>query len=204
MLFHILLSLLSLRSRCTQSACLSSLKQRPIRHPAYQINDYFSTFSVLSSRICLHWLARTLGTRPLACQVVTTCALFHLSSQIEKHSSCCKGSKSSRLQNAQLPHPSATCFPHSRQQLLSLSCCMRTGYLRQQSLPMVVVSHDREFLDQLCNKIVETEFGVTSSYAGNYTQFVGAKDERIAQQWLAYEKQQKEIQRQVRAHSEHG
>lgn len=70
------------------------------------------------------------------------------------------------------------------------------GYLRQQSLPMVVVSHDREFLDQLCNKIVETEFGVTSSYAGNYTQFVGAKDERIAQQWLAYEKQQKEIQRQ--------
>lgn len=62
---------------------------------------------------------------------------------------------------------------------------------------MVVVSHDREFLDQLCNKIVETEFGISSSYPGNYTQYVNAKDDKHAQQWVAYEKQQKEISRQV-------
>ena len=63
---------------------------------------------------------------------------------------------------------------------------------------MVVVSHDREFLDQLCTKIVETEHGVAASYPGNYTQFVAAKESRLASQWSAWEKQQKEIQRQAR------
>ena len=62
---------------------------------------------------------------------------------------------------------------------------------------MVVVSHDREFLDQLCNKLVETEHGVATSYKGNYTEYVKAKDEKIGQQWAAWEKQQKEIARQV-------
>ena len=40
---------------------------------------------------------------------------------------------------------------------------------------MVVVSHDREFLDQLCTKVVETERGVATTYGGNYTQYVAAK-----------------------------
>lgn len=62
---------------------------------------------------------------------------------------------------------------------------------------MVVVSHDREFLDQLCNKLVETEQGVATTYKGNYTQYVQAKEERAGQQWAAWEKQQKEIARQV-------
>jgi ATPase subunit of ABC transporter with duplicated ATPase domains len=62
---------------------------------------------------------------------------------------------------------------------------------------MVIVSHDREFLDQLCTKIVETEFGRATTYKGNYTQYVNAKAEKLAQQWAAYEKQQKEIARQV-------
>lgn len=35
---------------------------------------------------------------------------------------------------------------------------------------MVIVSHDRMFLDQLCTKIVETERGVTTTFPGNYTQ----------------------------------
>lgn len=66
---------------------------------------------------------------------------------------------------------------------------------------MVVVSHDREFLDQLCNKLVETEHGVATSYKGNYTEYVKAKEEKIGQQWAAWEKQQKEIARQVIPHS---
>lgn len=71
------------------------------------------------------------------------------------------------------------------------------GYLKQQDIPLVIVSHDREFLDQLCTKIVETEFGRATTYKGNYTQYVNAKAEKLAQQWAAYEKQQKEIVRQV-------
>lgn len=62
---------------------------------------------------------------------------------------------------------------------------------------MVIVSHDREFLDQLCTKIVETEGGVSTTYPGNYTKYTAAKAERTAQQWAAYEKQQKEIARLV-------
>ncbi|GMH44160.1 hypothetical protein BSKO_12094 [Bryopsis sp. KO-2023] len=71
------------------------------------------------------------------------------------------------------------------------------GYLKRQEVPMVIVSHDREFLDQLCTKIVETERGVTTTYKGNYTQYIQQKSERIAQQWAAWEKQLKEIQRQI-------
>ena len=69
-------------------------------------------------------------------------------------------------------------------------------YLKQQEVPMVVVSHDREFLDQLCTKTVETERGVATTYPGNYTQYINAKSERVALQWSAWEKQQKEIAKQ--------
>lgn len=48
-------------------------------------------------------------------------------------------------------------------------------YLKQQEVPMVIVSHDREFLDQLCTKIVETERGVATTYKGNYTAYVREK-----------------------------
>lgn len=40
---------------------------------------------------------------------------------------------------------------------------------------MVIVSHDREFLDQLCTKIVETERGVSTTYPGNYTEYMRLK-----------------------------
>ncbi|KAI3431868.1 hypothetical protein D9Q98_010619 [Chlorella vulgaris] len=70
------------------------------------------------------------------------------------------------------------------------------GYLKKQEIPMVIVSHDREFLDQLCTKIVETERGVAASYKGNYTEYMKQKEEQDAQQWVAWEKQQKEIGRQ--------
>merc|ERR1719456_20420 len=54
------------------------------------------------------------------------------------------------------------------------------GYLRQQTVPMVVVSHDREFLDNVCNKIVETELGETTTYKGNYAEYLQKKQEAIA------------------------
>ncbi|KAJ9523392.1 hypothetical protein QJQ45_005295 [Haematococcus lacustris] len=69
-------------------------------------------------------------------------------------------------------------------------------YLSQQTVPMVVVSHDREFLDQVCTKIVETERGVATTYPGNYSQYTAAKSEKEALQWVAWEKQQKELAKQ--------
>ncbi|KKZ14867.1 MAG: lysophospholipase [Candidatus Synechococcus spongiarum 142] len=67
------------------------------------------------------------------------------------------------------------------------------GYLLGLELPMVVVSHDRQFLDHLCNRIVEIERGVARTYLGNYSDFVTQKQlERQAQQ-AAFERQQKEL-----------
>ncbi|MBD2196646.1 MULTISPECIES: ABC-F family ATP-binding cassette domain-containing protein [Calothrix] len=70
------------------------------------------------------------------------------------------------------------------------------NYLRSLTTPMVIVSHDREFLDRLCNQIVETERGVSTSYLGNYSAYLLQKAENEAAQLSAYERQQKEIEKQ--------
>ncbi|KAG8383438.1 hypothetical protein BUALT_Bualt04G0013300 [Buddleja alternifolia] len=67
------------------------------------------------------------------------------------------------------------------------------GYLNKQDVPMVIISHDRAFLDQLCTKIVETDMGVSRTYEGNYSDYVLAKAAWIEAQLAAWEKQQKEI-----------
>ncbi|KAK7350846.1 hypothetical protein VNO77_09842 [Canavalia gladiata] len=67
-------------------------------------------------------------------------------------------------------------------------------YLNKQDVPMVIISHDRAFLDQLCTKIVETEMGVSRTYEGNYSEFVVSKATWIEAQFAAWEKQQKEIE----------
>jgi len=67
------------------------------------------------------------------------------------------------------------------------------GYLIEQSVPLVVISHDRAFLDRVCNQIVETERGISRSYLGNYSQHLEQKSlEREASQ-AAFERQQKEL-----------
>ena len=67
-------------------------------------------------------------------------------------------------------------------------------YLNKQDVPMVIISHDRAFLDQLCTKIVETDMGVSRTFEGNYSQYVEAKAAWIETQYAAWEKQQKEIE----------
>ena len=70
------------------------------------------------------------------------------------------------------------------------------NYLRSLDVPMVIVSHDREFLDQLCTKTVEIERGKATTYKGNYSAYCAEKESRDAQQLVAFEKWQKEVQRQ--------
>jgi ATP-binding cassette, subfamily F, member 3 len=69
-------------------------------------------------------------------------------------------------------------------------------YLKGLTTPMVIVSHDREFMDRLCTKIVETERGVSTTYLGNYSAYLSQKAEAQAAQLSAYEHQQKEIAKQ--------
>ncbi len=69
-------------------------------------------------------------------------------------------------------------------------------YLRKQTIPMVVVSHDRQFLDKICTKIVEMERGIATTYSGNYSAYITLKEEERQAQLAAFERQQAEIERQ--------
>jgi len=70
------------------------------------------------------------------------------------------------------------------------------NYLRGINTPMVIVSHDREFLDRLCTKIVETERGISTTYLGNYSSYLAQKAETKMAQGATYQRQQKEIAKQ--------
>ena len=70
------------------------------------------------------------------------------------------------------------------------------NYLKGLKTPMVIVSHDREFLDRLCTQVVETERGVSSTYLGNYSAYLQQKAENAEAQLNAYERQQKELEKQ--------
>ncbi|NHC33234.1 ABC-F family ATP-binding cassette domain-containing protein [Scytonema millei] len=70
------------------------------------------------------------------------------------------------------------------------------NYLKGLITPMVIVSHDREFLDRLCTQIVETERGVSTTYLGNYSIYLQQKFEAKEAQQSAYERQQKELDKQ--------
>ena len=70
------------------------------------------------------------------------------------------------------------------------------NYLKGLTTPMVIVSHDREFLDRLCTQIVETERGVSATYLGNYSAYLQQKAEAQEAQLSAYERQQKELEKQ--------
>lgn len=69
-------------------------------------------------------------------------------------------------------------------------------YLKNSTTPMVIISHDREFLDRLCTQIVETERGVSTTYLGNYSAYLQQKEEQRDSQLSAYERQQKELEKQ--------
>ncbi len=70
------------------------------------------------------------------------------------------------------------------------------GFIRDYQGAVVVISHDRYFLDRTVASIVEIERHHLTSYPGNYSAYVKVKAERLEQQRKAYEQQQAEIRRQ--------
>lgn len=81
------------------------------------------------------------------------------------------------------------------------------GYLKDYSGTIVMISHDRYFLDQIVSKIFEIEDDVLTEYTGNYSQFVTQKQARFESELKQYEIQQKEIQKQeeiIRRFKGHG
>lgn len=70
------------------------------------------------------------------------------------------------------------------------------GYLRQYPGTVMVISHDRYFLDHVCDTMAELLLGVVEQYSGNYTRYMAQREERFEARMKAYDLQQKEIARQ--------
>ena len=68
------------------------------------------------------------------------------------------------------------------------------GFLRGYSGTVVVVSHDREFMDHMVDRVAELALGKVTLYRGNYTDYLHAREERYAQLVAAKEKQDAEIE----------
>lgn len=69
------------------------------------------------------------------------------------------------------------------------------GYIRKYPKAVVVVSHDRMFLDKVADVTYEMEFGGMKRYAGNYSAYVEQKKNDLERQEKAYARQQKDIAR---------
>ncbi len=69
-------------------------------------------------------------------------------------------------------------------------------YLNAFRGSIIVVSHDRYFLDRVCTGVTEILFGVSEQYHGNYSQYLQQRAERFDSRVRAYRLQQKEISRQ--------
>ena len=67
------------------------------------------------------------------------------------------------------------------------------SYISRYPSAVILVSHDRMFLDHVCDEIIEIEHGKTTRYPGSYTHYVKAKEEWIAKNHEAYLRQQDEI-----------
>lgn len=70
------------------------------------------------------------------------------------------------------------------------------NYLAAYKGSVLVISHDRYFLDHVCTGIVEILMGSSEQYNGNYTRYIALRQERFESRMRAYEIQQKEIERQ--------
>ena len=70
------------------------------------------------------------------------------------------------------------------------------GYLKEVKGTIVLISHDRFFLDAITDKTIELVDGTAYVYPGNYTSFIGLKEKNMEVMQKAYDLQQIEIKRQ--------
>lgn len=69
------------------------------------------------------------------------------------------------------------------------------GFLREYPGTIVLISHDRYFLDRVVNRILELEDGEAETSAGGYTEYMKVKEQRLLQQFEEFKEQQKVIKK---------
>ncbi|QDQ02050.1 ABC-F type ribosomal protection protein [Lysinibacillus fusiformis] len=73
------------------------------------------------------------------------------------------------------------------------------NYVQNFAGIIIAVSHDRQFMNQMAQKIIEIEDGEAFTYQGNYDAFVAQKEAKIEQQFAEFEEQQKKIKKMQEA-----
>jgi ATP-binding cassette subfamily F protein 3 len=71
-------------------------------------------------------------------------------------------------------------------------------YLVQITSSLMLISHDRIFLDRVVHRLLELENGRLTSYPGNFQRYLEEKEKRLQSQWAAYRHQQEQI-RQIKS-----
>jgi ATP-binding cassette subfamily F protein 3 len=74
-----------------------------------------------------------------------------------------------------------------------VSLLLLQNYLRTYSGALLLISHDRQFMDEIIGTVYEIAEGRLHSYSGNYTAYLEERDARYERQNAAYKNQQKEI-----------
>jgi ATP-binding cassette subfamily F protein 3 len=81
---------------------------------------------------------------------------------------------------------------------LDLAACeWLEGYLAEYAGMILVVSHDRYFLDRVTDRTLELDAGEVTDFRGNYSFYLAERSRRRAEQQAAYDRQQKYIARQL-------
>ncbi|MFK3960246.1 ribosomal protection-like ABC-F family protein [Guptibacillus hwajinpoensis] len=73
------------------------------------------------------------------------------------------------------------------------------SFLKQYSGTVLMISHDRYFLDEVVTKIMDLEDGELTVYHGSYSEFVKKKEELLLTEFAAYQEQQKKIKKMKEA-----
>lgn len=73
------------------------------------------------------------------------------------------------------------------------------SFLKNYQGTVIIVSHDRYFLDEIVNKVLDLEDGEINCYLTNYSGFVKEKEEKLLLEFQAYEEQQKKIKKMKEA-----
>jgi ATP-binding cassette, subfamily F, member 3 len=118
-------------------------------------------------------------------------------SALEKRVGSCSGGEQTRLALAKLvlTRPDLLILDEPTNHLDIGATEWLEGFLREYDGAVLLVSHDRYFLDAVTDTIGELEFGRLTVYKGNYSHYRRQKEERSARQQDLYDQQQTEIRR---------
>jgi ATP-binding cassette subfamily F protein 3 len=116
---------------------------------------------------------------------------------LEKQVGSCSGGEQTRLALAKLvlTRPDLLILDEPTNHLDISAVEWLEGFLKEYAGAVILVSHDRYFLDAVVDSIAELEFQKLTLYKGNYSHFRRQKEEKLQRQQDMYDQQQKEIAR---------